>query len=130
RVDMFDVEIESLRWFSTFTQRSLAEAQEVQIAPAAELAEEHRLAASAELGRADAGTASAAGSVTEREGRPDVAELLPVERFGALLELVGEGAELLVAAEEELGPALRDHWSDVCGAVAGEDADPVYVRPG
>ncbi len=27
RVDMFDVEIESLRWFSTFTQRSLGEAR-------------------------------------------------------------------------------------------------------
>ena len=33
RVDMFDMEIESLRWFSTFTQRSLAQAQEVEIAP-------------------------------------------------------------------------------------------------
>src|ERR1700726_3966110 len=42
RVDMFDVEIESLRWFSTFTQRSLGEVQEVEIAPAAELAIEHR----------------------------------------------------------------------------------------
>src|SRR5947207_13329677 len=129
RVDMFDIEIESLRWFSTFTQRSLAEAQEVQIAPAAELAEEHRLAASAELGRADAGPAGAAGSLTERDGRPDIAELLPVERFGALLDLVGEGAEQLVAAEEELGPALRDHWSDVCAAFADEDAHHLYVRP-
>src|ERR1039458_5169322 len=42
RVDMFDVEIESLRWFSTFTQRSLGDVQEVEIAPAAELAAEHR----------------------------------------------------------------------------------------
>src|SRR5271167_4679789 len=42
RVDMFDVEIESLRWFSTFTQRSLGETDEVEIAPAAELALEHR----------------------------------------------------------------------------------------
>ncbi len=42
RVDMFDLEIESLRWFSTFTQRSLADAEEVEIAPAAELALEHR----------------------------------------------------------------------------------------
>ena len=38
RVDMFDVEIESLRWFSTFTQRSLGDVDEVEIAPAAELA--------------------------------------------------------------------------------------------
>ncbi len=42
RVDMFDIEIESLRWFSTFTQRSLGEVEQVEIAPAAELAPEHR----------------------------------------------------------------------------------------
>ena len=39
RVDMFDIEIESLRWFSTFTQRSLGDVAEVEIAPAAELAQ-------------------------------------------------------------------------------------------
>src|SRR3954470_22921056 len=38
RVDLFDDEIESLRWFSTFTQRSLGDAERVEIAPAAELA--------------------------------------------------------------------------------------------
>ncbi len=42
RVDLFGDEIESLRWFSTFTQRSLGDVAEVEIAPAAELAEEHR----------------------------------------------------------------------------------------
>ncbi len=42
RVDLFDIEIESLRFFSTFTQRSLGEATAVEIAPAAELALEHR----------------------------------------------------------------------------------------
>ena len=42
RVDLFGDEIESLRWFSTFTQRSLGDAERVEIAPAAELAEEHR----------------------------------------------------------------------------------------
>src|SRR4051812_1057800 len=42
RVDMFDIEIEALRWFSTFTQRSLGETDAVEIAPAAELAAEHR----------------------------------------------------------------------------------------
>ncbi len=78
RVDMFDVEIESLRWFSTFTQRSLGDVEEVEIAPAAELAAEHReLAEIAAL--EDAGE------------RPDIAELLPVERFGALLDLLDTG---------------------------------------
>ncbi len=37
RCELFDVEVERLTWFSTFTQRSLEEAQRVEIAPAAEL---------------------------------------------------------------------------------------------
>src|SRR5246500_1980055 len=41
RVELFGDEIESLRWFSTFTQRSLGEATRVEVAPAAELAAEH-----------------------------------------------------------------------------------------
>ncbi len=79
RVDMFDVEIESLRWFSTFTQRSLGEVEEVEIAPAAELAAEHR-----EL----AEIASELMPTHPAGERPDIAELLPVERFGALLDLL------------------------------------------
>ncbi len=125
RVDMFDIEIESLRWFSTFTQRSLGDVEEVEIAPAAELAPEHR-----EL--AEIAAATGAFSTTdsdEGEGRPDIAELLPVERFGALLDLVGADTELLVAAEEELAPALGDNWNDVCAAFADEDAHHLYVSP-
>jgi transcription-repair coupling factor (superfamily II helicase) len=146
RVDMFDIEIESLRWFSTFTQRSLGDVEEVEIAPAAELAPEHR-----EL----AEIAAATGAFTSAEeggadGRPDIAELLPVERFGALLDLIdgtglarsagddsgsggsggrGPRIQLIVAAEEELAPALTDHWSDVCAAFADEDAHHLYVSP-
>jgi transcription-repair coupling factor (superfamily II helicase) len=116
RVDMFDVEIESLRWFSTFTQRSLGDVSEVEIAPAAELAIEHR-----EL-------AEMAASEEESD-RPDVAELLPVERFGALLDLLDDDTELLVAAEEELKPVLSDHWTDVCAAFADVDAHHLYVSP-
>jgi transcription-repair coupling factor (superfamily II helicase) len=128
RVDMFDVEIESLRWFSTFTQRSLGDVQEVEIAPAAELAEEHRelaAVAGAEL------AGGARGNAGEEQGasRPDIAELLPVDRFGALLDLVGERTEVVVAAEEELAPALSDHWSDVCAAFGDEDAHHLYVSP-
>jgi len=124
RVDMFDVEIESLRWFSTFTQRSLGDVEEVEIAPAAELAVEHR-----EL--AEIAAASGAFSTGERgEGeRPDIAELLPVERFGALLDLIGADAELMVAAEEEIEPVLSDHWTDVCAAFGDEDAHHLYVSP-
>jgi transcription-repair coupling factor (superfamily II helicase) len=124
RVDMFDVEIESLRWFSTFTQRSLGNVDEVEIAPAAELALEHR-----ELAEIAAATGTFTGGERAGEERPDIAELLPVERFGALLDLVGEETELLVAAEEELGPALKDHWSDVCAAFGDADAHHLYVSP-
>jgi len=124
RVDMFDVEIESLRWFSTFTQRSLGEAEQVEIAPAAELAVEHR-----EL--AEIAAATGAFSAGERDAgeRPDIAELLPLERFGSFLDLVGEGAELMVAAEEDIEPVLRDHWSDVCAAFGDEDAHHLYLSP-
>jgi transcription-repair coupling factor (superfamily II helicase) len=126
RVDMFDVEIESLRWFSTFTQRSLGDVQEVEIAPAAELALEHRELA--EIAAATGSFSAAAGEGTEGE-RPDIAELLPVERFGALLDLVGEDTQLVVAAEEDLDPVLSDHWSDVCAAFGDEDAHHLYVSP-
>jgi transcription-repair coupling factor (superfamily II helicase) len=34
-----------------------------------------------------------------------------------------------VAAEEELAPVLRDHWTDVCAAFGDEDAHHLYVRP-
>jgi transcription-repair coupling factor (superfamily II helicase) len=141
RVDMFDIEIESLRWFSTFTQRSLGDIKEVEIAPAAELAPEHR-----ELAEIAAATGAFTGGEGDGgEGRPDIAELLPVERFGALLDLIDGagsdtfsdggsggaalGTQVIVAAEEELAPALTDHWSDVCAAFADEDAHHLYVSP-
>ncbi|HEX7292114.1 MAG TPA: transcription-repair coupling factor [Conexibacter sp.] len=117
RVDLFDVEIESLRWFSTFTQRSLGDVDEVEVAPAAELAAEHR-----EL----AEVAAIAGEGAER---PDVAELLPVGDFHAMLDLVPDAA-VLIAAEEEIAPALVDHWTDVCNAFHDEDAHHLYIAPG
>jgi transcription-repair coupling factor (superfamily II helicase) len=123
RVDMFDVEIESLRWFSTFTQRSLGDVERVEIAPAAELAPEHR-----EL--AEIAAATGAFAEAESEGRPDIAELLPVGRFTPFLDLIDAvRPELIVAAEEELAPALQDHWNDVCAAFADEDAHHLYVPP-
>ncbi|HSZ13160.1 MAG TPA: transcription-repair coupling factor [Solirubrobacteraceae bacterium] len=120
RVDMFDVEIESLRWFSTFTQRSLGDAEEVEIAPAAELALEHRELAELAAEQLPTG---------EDAERPDIAELLPVDRFGALLDLVGGGTQVVVAAEEDLEPVLNDLWSDVCAAFGDEDAHHLYVSP-
>jgi transcription-repair coupling factor (superfamily II helicase) len=110
RVELFDIEIESLRTFSTFTQRSLEPLERIEVAPAAELALEHR------------------GIALEGE-RQDIAELLPLERFHPLLELVGDAASLLLVGSEEIGPTLRDHWADVTAAFHDADAHHLYVAP-
>ena len=116
RVDLFGDEIESLRWFSTFTQRSLGEADGVEVAPAAELAEEHR-----ELAEIAA--------LEDAENRPDIAELLPVDRFHSFLELAPPDARVIVAGEEDVAPVLHDHWQDVTAAFHDEDAHHLYVPP-
>src|SRR3954453_20785938 len=116
RVDLFDMEIESLRWFSTFTQRSLGETDHVEIAPAAELAAEHR--EMAEI-----------AALEDQDNRPDVAELLPVDPFQAFPDLAPQDAAIIVAADEEVGPALADHWQDVCAAFHDDDAPHLYVKP-
>ena len=115
RIDLFDIEVESIRFFSTFTQRSLGETEAIEIAPAAELAPEHR-----ELAEIAA--------LEDAEDRPDVAELLPVDRFEAFLDLAADAA-ILIAAEEDVAPALADHWQDVCAAFHDDDAHHLYVKP-
>ena len=117
RVDLFGDEIESLRWFSTFTQRSLGDAETVEVAPAAELAQEHR-----ELAEIAA--------LEDAADRPDIAELLPVEDFHPFLELAPADAAILIAGEEDVAPALADHWQDVCAAFHDEDAHHLYVAAG
>ncbi len=117
RVELFGDEVESLRWFSTFTQRSLGDAQYVEIAPAAELAPEYR-----EL-------AEIAAAEEETDDRPDIAEVLPVDRFHSFLELVPAEATVIVAAEEELAPALADHWQDVTTSLHSNDAHHLYLPP-
>ena len=114
RVELLDIEIESLRSFSTFTQRSLERVDRIEIAPAAELALEHRPLLPAE---------------TSDGERPDIAELLPVDRFQPLLELAGPETTLIVCASEEISPTLRDHWADVCAAFHDDDAHQLYVPP-
>jgi transcription-repair coupling factor (superfamily II helicase) len=116
RVDLFGDEIESLKWFSTFTQRSLEEADVVEVAPAAELAEEHR-----ELAEIAA--------LEDEADRPDIAELLPVSDFHPFLSLAPAEAAVLIAGEEEVAPALADHWQDVTAAFHDEDAHHLYVAP-
>src|SRR5437763_11159848 len=100
RCELFDVEVERLTFFSTFTQRSLEEAERVEIAPSAEIGPEHR-----ELAEIAAHE--------DPDERPDIAELLPVDRFCDLLSLVPGAALVAVAAEEEIEPSLADLWQDV-----------------
>jgi transcription-repair coupling factor (superfamily II helicase) len=114
RVELFGDEVESLRWFSVFTQRSLGDTDRVELAPAAELAAEHR-----EL----AELSEAAGE----EERPDIGEALPLERFVSPLDLVPADALIAIAAAEELPAALHDHWEDVTAAMHAEDAGRLYA---
>jgi transcription-repair coupling factor (superfamily II helicase) len=116
RIDLFDIEVESIRFFSTFTQRSLGDTELIEIAPAAELAPEHR-----ELAEIAA--------LEDAEDRPDVAELLPVDRFEAFLDLAPQDAAVVIAADEDVAPALSDHWQDVCAAFHDDDAHHLYVKP-
>ncbi|MFP5388305.1 MAG: CarD family transcriptional regulator, partial [Thermoleophilia bacterium] len=105
------------RWFSTFTQRSLGDAERVELAPAAELDAEHREIA--ELAAMEA-------AEEEREA-PSLAEVLPLDRFGAPLDLVPDAAAVILAAAEEIEPALRDHWDDATTAMHADDARHLYV---
>ena len=117
RIDLFGDEIESMRWFSTFTQRSLGEAQRVELAPAAEMDAEHR-----EL-------AELAAMAAEEEGAesPNLAEALPLEHFRAPLDLVPQAAAVVLVGDEEIEPALRDHWEDATTAMHADDAQHLYV---
>ncbi|HEY2320910.1 MAG TPA: transcription-repair coupling factor [Solirubrobacteraceae bacterium] len=115
RIDLFGDEIETLRWFSTFTQRSLDDADCIEVAPAAELALEHR-----ELAEIAA--------LEDASDRPDITELLPVENFHSFLELTA-GAAVLIAGSEDVAPALADHWQDVTAAFHDDDAHHLYVAP-
>jgi transcription-repair coupling factor (superfamily II helicase) len=117
RIELFGDEIESMRWFSTFTQRSLGDAERVELAPAAELDAEHR-----ELAELAAMEAAEKG-----EEPPGPAETLPLEHFGAPLDLVPASATVVLAAAEEIEPALRDHWEDATAAMHADDARHLYV---
>src|SRR6187551_1652405 len=117
RIELFGDEVESMRWFSTFTQRSLGDAERVELAPAAELDAEHR-----EL-------AELAAMEAAEEGReaPSLAEVLPMEHFGPPLDLVPKEAAVILASVEEIEPALRDHWEDATTAMHADDARRLYV---
>jgi transcription-repair coupling factor (superfamily II helicase) len=117
RIELFGDEVESMRWFSTFTQRSLGDAKRVELAPAAEMDAEHR-----ELAELAAMAAEEEGA-----GSPNLAEVLPLEHFRAPLDLVPERAAVVLVGSDEIEPALRDHWEDVTTAMHAADAQHLYV---
>ena len=107
RIELFGDEIDSMRWFSTFTQRSLGEAERVELAPAAELDAEHRGLAElygdpdARLRRDHRSRRSSeempGRDSDDREGAPSLADALPLEHFRAPLDLIAEGAAVILA---------------------------------
>ena len=121
RVELFDIEIESLRRFSTFTQRSLEELERIAIEPATELAAEHR---------ARAEDALAAHDDEDGEAIPkDIAELLPIEQFHAFLDLVGEDRWLAVAGRDEVSATLEELETEIEAAYGDPSGHGLYVQP-
>jgi transcription-repair coupling factor (superfamily II helicase) len=118
RVELFGDEIESIRYFSTFTQRSLGDAERIELDPAAEIDPDHRLLAEAALDDAAA----------DGHAAQPLAELLPTDRFAAFLDLIAPSTALVVAAAEDLDGALADHLSDVRAAIHDDDVAQLYVE--
>lgn len=117
RIELFGDEIESIRWFSTFTQRSLGDADRVELDPAAEIDPDHRLLAEAALSGAEEG-----------EAQQPLAELLPTEQFSPFLELISADVTVVIATEEDLEGALDDHLADVRAAIHDDDVAALYVE--
>jgi len=116
RVELFGDEIESIRFFSTFTQRSLSEVDRIELDPAAEIDPDHRLTAEEAL----------AGSAEDGAERP-LAELLPTDRFRPFLDLIDPATAIVVAGPEDLDSALEDHLTDVRAAIHDDDVAALYV---
>jgi len=114
RLELFGDEIEQIRGFSTFTQRSLGDEEAIELSPAAELGAEYRELAELALAESE-------------DDRPDLAELLPLDRFRAPLELIPPETAVLIAAAGEMEVALRDHWEDATAAMHDSDARRLYV---
>ncbi len=115
RIDLWDNEVESLRWFSTFTQRSLGETDSVFISPAAELTLDLREAAEY-------------AALEEPEDRQPISELLPVDRYREPLDLAPD-ARVVIAAAEDVAPALEDWWTDVEATLGPDEAAVLNVAP-
>ncbi|MGH2905459.1 MAG: transcription-repair coupling factor [Solirubrobacterales bacterium] len=119
RVELFDIEIESIRRFSTFTQRSLETVERIEIEPATELAEEHRELADEALAAQE-----------DDAPPPDIAELLPIDRFHDVLALAPGDVWLAIASDDEVESALGELWADVEATYRDPAGHGLYVVPG
>ena len=118
RCELFDVEVERLRCFSTFTQRSLEEAERVEIAPAAELAPG--------APRAGRDRRRRARRTAPRHRRGPAGRPLPrpARRWCRTSALVAS------PPRRSCAPALADHWQDVTTSFHDADAHHLYVAAG
>ncbi len=119
RIELFDIEIESIRRFSTFTQRSLEEVESVEIEPATELAAEHSALA-----------AEALAEVDDEAAPKDITDLLPIDRFHAFLELAPTNRWLAVAALEEVETNLGELGEEIEATYRDPAGHGLYVPPG
>ncbi|MFM8527859.1 MAG: CarD family transcriptional regulator, partial [bacterium] len=115
RIELFGDEVEEIRWFSTFTQRSLGEIDSIELAPASELVTEHR-------------AVHLPGEGDDPAAPVELAEIIPLDRFVSPLDLVPRSARLVVVSEEEIWRSLRDLSEDVEAALGKEGAAGLYVE--
>jgi transcription-repair coupling factor (superfamily II helicase) len=128
RLELFGDEIEQIRWFSTFTQRSLGDADAIELAPAAELGAEYRELAELAISEYQpAADAKRSTSADQDSDMPDLAELLPLDSFRAPLELIPPETAVLIAAAGEMEAALRDQSEDATASMHSSDARRLYV---
>src|SRR4051794_40344145 len=129
RLELFGDDIEQIRWFSTFTQRSLGDAEAIELSPAAELGSEYRelaeLALSEEEGE---GAGHRPPAADAKRSMSAALDLLPLDSFRAPLELIPDDTAVLIAAVGEMEAALRDHWEDATAAMHDSDARRLYVE--
>ena len=121
RVEFFDIEIESIRRFSTFTQRSLEDVERSRSNRPTELAAEYRE------------DADARRSQTSDEGDDshpaDIASCCRSTASTTLLDLAPDDAWLAVAGREDVESALDELWSDVEATYHDATGHGLYVRP-
>ncbi len=115
RIELFGDEVEEIRWFSTFTQRSLGETDSIELAPASELVSEHR-------------AVHLPGEGEDPAAPVELSEIIPLDRFVSPLDLVPRSARLVVVSEEEIWRSLRDLSEDVEAALGKEGAAGLYVE--